>query len=134
MKEYRLCYIDGHKAWFTDSFENQWGDDFDDAPYECNAEEPYDSWSELIEDNEDMFKRKYIHHPIEHKVLYFDPGIKWDYCYLPCDRGMFSVEQINKGITPWIWSEDFKIDAGTTYEDFIKIVEENGGTIYERRK
>ena len=71
-KEYKLCYVEGQKAWFTDNFEKQWGDDWNDKPYECNAGEPYDSWSELIEDNKDIFKRKYKHHPIELKTLYFE--------------------------------------------------------------
>lgn len=22
--EYKLCYVDGHKAWFTNNFEKQW--------------------------------------------------------------------------------------------------------------
>ena len=45
---YRLCYVDdfehvryGGLLYFTDNFEHQWGDDWDDAPYECNAGEPY---------------------------------------------------------------------------------------------
>lgn len=50
-KEFKLCYVEGNKAWFTDNFENQWGDDWDDKPYEDNAGYPYDNWSEIIEDN-----------------------------------------------------------------------------------
>ena len=48
---------------------NSGGDDWDDAPYEHNAEPPYHSWSELIEDNEDFRKRKYKHHQIKIKTL-----------------------------------------------------------------
>ena len=51
-EEYKLCYVEGQKAYFTSNFEKQWGDDWNDRPYECNAGEPYDDWSELIEDNE----------------------------------------------------------------------------------
>jgi hypothetical protein len=57
-KEYRLCYIDGQKAWFTDNFEKQWGDDWNDKPYECNAGEPYNSWSELIEHKPPIYEKK----------------------------------------------------------------------------
>lgn len=33
-----LCYVDGGKAYFTtQKLEDQWGDDWDDAPYEHNA-------------------------------------------------------------------------------------------------
>lgn len=127
-KEYRLCYVDGQKAWFTDSFEKQWGDDWNDKPYECNAGEPYNSWSELIEDNEDIFKRKYKHHQIKLKTLYFEAN-DWSE-QKPCDMGRFSVEDINKGTVAWVHTDKFNILAGTEIEEFIKIIKENGGKIY----
>lgn len=127
-KEYRLCYVDGQKAWFTDSFEKQWGDDWNDKPYECNAGEPYNSWSELIEDNEDIFKRKYKHHQIKLKTLYFETN-DWSE-QKPCDMGRFSVEDINKGTVAWVHTDKFNILAGTEIEEFIKIIKENGGKIY----
>ena len=71
-EEYKLCYVDGNKAWFTNNFEKQWGDDWNDRPYEYNAGLPYDHWSELLEDNENVFKRKFKDHEIKHKVLYFE--------------------------------------------------------------
>ena len=128
-EEYKLCYIDGQKAYFTNNFEHQWGDDWGDKPYEHNAGEPYDSWSELIEDNEDIFKRKYKHHKIKHKVLYFETN-DWDE-RKPCDMGRFSVEDINKGIVAWIATEKFCIQAGTNIVDFINIIKENGGSIWQ---
>lgn len=127
-KEYRLCYVDGQKAWFTDNFEKQWGDDWNDKPYECNAGEPYNSWSELIEDNEDIFKRKYKHHQIKLKTLYFETD-DWSE-QKPCDMGRFSVEDINKGTIAWVHTDKFNILAGTEIEEFIKIIKENGGKIY----
>lgn len=128
--EYKLCYIDGNKAWFTSNFEHQWGDDWNDAPYEHNAEQPYDHWSGLIEDNEDMFKRKWKKHTIKHKTLYFEIPY---YSYLPCDNFLnspYSVEDINKNKVPWIKTEDFKIVAGTSIEIFKAIVKQYGGKIY----
>lgn len=127
-KEYRLCYVDGQKAYFTDNFEKQWGDDWNDKPYECNAGEPYNSWSELIEDNEDIFKRKYKHHQIKLKTLYFETN-DWSE-RKPCDMGRFSVEEINKGTIAWVHTDKFNILAGTEIEEFIKIIKENGGKIY----
>lgn len=56
-KEYKLCYVDGQKAWFTDNFEKQWGDDWNDKPYECNAEEPYDHWYEEIPHNPPVYEK-----------------------------------------------------------------------------
>ena len=104
------------------------GDDWDDRPYECNAGYPYNSWSELIEDNEDIWKRKWKGHPIKHKTLYFDID-DWSE-KKPCDMGSFSVEDINKQAIAWIHTDNFNIFAGTTYENFIDIIEHNGGKIY----
>ena len=131
---YKLCYVKGNKAWFTSDFKNQWGDDWNDKPYEHNAGEPYDSWSELIEDNENIFKRKYKHHKIKHKVLYFETG-DWTE-KRPCDgflNSPYSVEDINNKAIAWIRGNDFNILAGTTYKEFCEIIESHGGKIYEER-
>ena len=42
--------LDGytHYLYFTNDLEKQWGDDWDDAPYEYNAETPYDHDTEII--------------------------------------------------------------------------------------
>ena len=39
-----LCYIDqmGRAYFTTQALSKQWGDDWNDAPYEHNAETPYD--------------------------------------------------------------------------------------------
>lgn len=125
---YKLCYIEENKAWFTNNFEKQWGDDWNDAPYECNAGEPYDDWSELLEDNEDIWKRKWKQHPIKHKTLYFETN-DWSE-KKPCDMGSVSVEDINKQVVAWLHTDNFNIFAGTTYDNFIDIIEHNGGKIY----
>jgi hypothetical protein len=45
MKEFRLCYVNGPFAYFTTKeVSEQWGDDWNDAPYEHNAGKPYE-WS-----------------------------------------------------------------------------------------
>lgn len=107
---------------------NNGGDDWDDAPYEHNAGEPYNDWSELIEDNEDIFKRKYKHHEIKHKVLYFEVD-DWN-DQRPCDMGRYSVEDINKQAVAWIHTDKFNILAGTTIENFIDILERHGGKVF----
>lgn len=131
MEYYKLCYIEGNKAWFTNNFEKQWGDDWNDKPYEHNAGYPYEHWSELIEDNEDIFKRKFKHHPIKLKTLYFETN-DWSEAR-PCDNytnSPYSVEDINKQAIAWLHTDKFNILAGTTYENFIDIIEKHGGTIY----
>ena len=42
VKEPVLCYVEGNWAYFTTKdLDKQWGDDWDDAPYEHNAGTPY---------------------------------------------------------------------------------------------
>ena len=123
-KKYELCYIDENKAYFTSDWENQWGDDWDDVPYEHNAERPYIHY----------FKDG-IEYPIELKELYFEFPGKW--IKLPCNdfcNSPYSVAMINRGDVAWIRGDTFNILAKTTYEDFIKIVEDNDGVIYLPRK
>lgn len=127
-KEYKLCYVDGQKAWFTDNFEKQWGDDWNDKPYECNAGEPYYHWYEEIPHNPPVYKKEYKEHKIELKTLYFETH-DWAE-QKPCDMGRFSVEDINKGTVAWVHTDKFNILAGTEMEEFIKIIKENGGKIY----
>ena len=130
MEDFKLCYVDGQKAWFTDSFEKQWGDDWNDIPYESNAGYPYEYWSELIEDNPDILKRKWKHHPIKLKTLYFETD-DWNEMK-PYDVGNFSIEQINKGAIAWIITDKYCIQAGTTMKDFIDIIINNGGNIWKK--
>ena len=93
-KLYRLCYVSGNIMYFTDNFENQTGDDWDDAPYEHNAGEPYewvDEWS--AESN------KYRGHI---RMIAFMTDRWLDY---PCDgygNSPFSVDDINAGAIAWI--------------------------------
>lgn len=121
---YKLCYIEGNKAWFTNNLKKQWGDDWDDRPYECNAGEPYEYWLEEIE----CKPKEYKQHEIKHKILYFETNDWSD--KRPYDMGRFSVKDINKQAVAWIHTDKINILAGTTYENFIDIIEKNGGKIY----
>lgn len=40
-ENWKLCYVSHGRAYFVEDFENAWGDDWNDAPYEHNAGEPY---------------------------------------------------------------------------------------------
>ena len=98
------------------------GDDWNDAPYEHNAEPPY---TDYYDGDEQI--------PIELKTLYFEFPNEW--IRLPCDNytnSPYSVEDINRGAVAWIVGEKFVIHAKTTFEDFIRIVEDNNGVIYLR--
>lgn len=90
-------YIEGQRdkwAYFTDiPLSEQWGDDWDDAPYEHNAGYPYDDhWSSSTE------------HTILQVGFSTPPEM---YVKYPCDYGCgnspFSVEDINNGAVAWMY-------------------------------
>lgn len=123
-----LCYVDNNCAWFTTApikgrlGEIQWGDDWDDAPYEHNAGEPYE-WDIL---------RK--HGPYTLTRIYFEGNYT-----RPCDyfnNSPWSVYEINQGAAPWLKFGSFKneplivIPAGTTLSEFKRLVRQAGGDIF----
>lgn len=111
---YKLCYVESGKgcAYFTNvELKDQWGDDWDDIPYEHNAGEPYSDKNNI-------------------KKVYFELPKTY---YTPCSNtpnSSFSVKDINYGIVAWIWTDQFKLFAGTTLKEFIRVIQENGGKIY----
>lgn len=118
-----LCYIEGNKAYFTTCpLDQQWGDDWDDAPYEYNAEQPYE-W------HPDMNVPRY-----EITALYFE-----SYGYITPDgyttNSPFSVRAINRGDVAWLrygggYSDYPPIHAGTPLSEFKRLIKAAGGTIY----
>jgi len=121
-----LGYVDGNWAFFTTrNLADQWGDDWDDAPYEHNAGEPY-----CYSDHDAKEERE----PWEiTKVAldrYFEPPSE-GHCNSP-----WSVEQINAGAVAWLRSSRWKtgkpivIPAGTTFARFCELIGEGGGTVY----
>ena len=114
-----LCYIDGPWAFFTTQpLENQWGDDWDDVPYEHNAGCPYEpiegeSW-EIIK-------------------------VAWEGPFITPDDGVinsrYSVQAINRGDIAWlrpvVWEKLFRpISAGTTLQEFTDYMISVGGMVY----
>lgn len=104
--DYKLCYAErgdvrdceGDAIFYTYwlyftpiRMEDQWGDDWDDAPYEYNAEKPYDS---------DYVDGKWV----EHNILVLDFAVKpEDYLELPCDYSSYCVADINSGKVAWLF-------------------------------
>ena len=110
MGVYKLCYVDDNILYFTDHFETQWSDDWNDRPYEHNAEPPYtwnDEWSE-----EENIKHGHGHIRIfahEHNWLIKKPCDNYDY------NSIYSVEDINGGAIAWLFCEDAgSLMAGST--------------------
>lgn len=94
-----------HYAYFTPlSLDEQWGDDWNDAPYEHNAGEPYDS---LILSTKDVNGIKFVNETADVNILVvrfalnsYNSSFPRDYD--PCNSP-FSVEMINAGAVAWIY-------------------------------
>ena len=109
----RLCFVLDSFAWFTTlPLTEQWGDDWNDAPYQWNAGEPYGEIGTTL------------------TKLAFE--VNGD---TPDDAPAYSVEQINAGAVPWLRSwpsseTEWSIPAEATPEEFTRIIQEAGGTVY----
>jgi len=124
MKDPTLCYVRNNWAYFTfKSLDEQWGDDWNDAPYECNAGDPYwDEEGDIV------------------KVAYDGEFETPDHNYR---NSPYSVERINKGVVAWLDNtscmsgkelkeKGMVIMAGTTLPDFIKKIKQGGGNVYAK--
>lgn len=113
----RLCFVDGNGLCYFTSLpltgpERQWGDDWNDAPYEHNAGPPY------------------------------GPGIVTVYVqHYPWDRpgsgrlnSGWSVEAINSGEVAWLIPQHGAgrpcVMAGTTLEEFVAIMLKGGAKVF----
>lgn len=144
MTTYKLCYIEGNWAWFTTKdLDTQWGDDWNDAPYEHNAGDPYGPCQHKKSGKCicDSCKRDYNK----------DGSPKWrimkvafEVDLIPpkdvssaCEHvnSPYSVEMINNGAVPWLRPDKFTkttviIPAGTELNVFIDLIDAAGGTVY----
>lgn len=113
----KLCYVEDSMAWFTTN-ENQWGDDWNDAPYEHNAGTPY------RKDGHVLYRLMYRSHLMT-------PGELANY------NSWVSVEDINNGKTPWLKSDMPEFDdpvveifAGVSPDEFVSLIELAGGEVF----
>ena len=108
----------------TQDLKDQWGDDWDDAPYEHNAGYPYTPFrpdltvEKRVKDFPDCWHDNGDPKWVVYRVLVkFDHGVMFpNYGYTNCP---FSVEDINNGDVPWIDGSGCVVYAGTTYKDFF---------------
>lgn len=105
----KLCYIYKNTAYFTSKeLDEVWGDDWDDAPYEHNAGEPYDY---------DL-------------TICFDGEVLHDPAYMQYNS-RYSVKSINAGAAAWLTDDDkVSIPAGVSPSEFVKKVIEAGDRVY----
>lgn len=145
----KLCYIDQSdeyseqlELYFTEQdLDKQWGDDWDDAPYEHNAGIPYeDDYSEPEQGVENGVG---IYPKINIFKIFIEPE-DWKIHFITPRTGTlnspYSVKDINKGTVPWLVIKKDnevleKVMAGTTYDEFLFLNNKNRNPIkiYEPR-
>ena len=136
-----LCYIKNDTAYFTTQpLDKQWGDDWDDAPYEHNAGTPYRPCWHREGGKEcecEVCKRDWTGKNPNWEIII----LKFDFdAEKPCDfahngNSEYSVKDINSKKVPWLkpsqWVKDGKnIYAGTTIQEFCETIMNCGGRIY----
>lgn len=126
-----------HYLYFTNDMEKQWGDDWDDAPYEYNAETPYDSETDILQVPVciDYYKlmKAYEDDEAYEEVLREYPNYNKADIKLPRDWGgcnsPFCVMDINAGAVAWIFAtlsegryvtESIAIHAGENPQKVMK--------------
>jgi hypothetical protein len=122
-----LCYVSDCWAYFTtQKLSNQWGDDWDDAPYEHNAGTPY-----AFHDSDEKKGAK------PWKIT----RVAWDGDFETPSSNQsnspWSVKEINAGAVAWLRSSRWNgksviIPAGTSLERFCELIWEGGGSVYLR--
>ena len=122
-EKFKLCYISGNFAWFTTApLDEQWGDDWNDAPYEHNAGHPYE-WAK----HREMPEYKLM------KLAFYSDDLETPE-EIAGQNSLYSVQAINGKVTAWLsnrWGKPVvAIHAGVTPEDFIKVVKETGGDVF----
>lgn len=119
-----LCYISGAWAYFTtQSLSEQWGDDWNDAPYEQNAGAPY----RYSEGDKKKGRQPWQIFKVAWEGPFETP------CILPNSR--FSVKMINAGAIAWLRTDQWCknqiiIPAGTPLDRFVELIREAGGEVY----
>jgi len=123
----KLCYVQKPWAFFTtQDVAKQWGDDWNDAPYEHNAGWPYEWY---------LGEKKEPWNII--RVAFDSPH------ETPCDGAInsrWSVQQINAGAIAWLFPSSYDsnekvkpIYAGVTLAEFRTLIRTAGGVVYEDR-
>lgn len=123
MDQFKLCFVRSPWAWFTtQDLDKQWGDDWNDAPYEHNAGPPY---GPLASRGEEWYLLK----------VAFDGPL--DEACVGVSNSLWSVQDINRGVAPWLHRSKFcpdvpmvTIPAGVSPYHFRRAVESVGGRVY----
>lgn len=132
---YKLCYVDNHWAYFTtQDLGKQWGDGWSGAPYEHNAGAPYrysptkhETGVGAVPNTEPRYDVAMVAYSGDLETPENRVG----------GNSTYSVEMINAGAVAWLSTSRWHsgapvvIHAGTSYPEFVRLVQEAGGTVYE---
>ena len=153
-----LCYVAANVAYFTtQALADQWGDDWNDAPYEHNAGTPYSPYRSAMTTRENV---KPNHRVIGETASGFievsqyaeDGTPQWvihEVRFLPGNlstpddhhaNSPWCVQDINAGKHPWLktsaWHGEAYTDgtavlipAGVLYAEFVTLVRKAGGDV-----
>ena len=109
-----------HYAYFTPiELSEQWGDDWNDIPYESNAGIPYD---EVTEETKEVDGVKVATKCREYTIIKVPFTSKDEYVY-PSSYGYnspFCIKDINNKAVAWIYNGKDAIHAGINPYDFIE--------------
>jgi hypothetical protein len=124
-----LAYVSEPFAYFVDDIAAAHGDDWNDAPHDCNAGPPYGkAFTKVAYDGDDL----------EVVGGGFPSGLRW---------GALSVDAINRGEAPWIvqvrWGAPSEIvdgrevlaigvqvPSGVTIAEFERLIAQASGRVY----
>lgn len=144
-----LCMVKGDTMYFTtQEIERQWGDDWDDAPWQHNAGNPYTPIATAASFNKDTGQwetRLYTVNPdgsIPWSVYscywagpFYSPSLDAEWGTSERARKFYSAEQLNAGVLPWLEHDPDdgtpvqKLMAGMPYTAVRALVERCGGII-----
>lgn len=138
--EYYLCYGDPDEniLYFSERHaKDNWGDDWDDAPYEHNAGTPY---NEDYDGPELGIKNgRGIYNPIDIKEVRFELNEEIYEIRKPCYgtiNSSYAVKDINNGAIAWLYikscikdKESIAVNADCTLIEFTRIIKSLGGKL-----
>ena len=127
----------------TNSLDKQWGDDWNDSPYEHNAGIPYEPCVHFYSNGEiglaqnewNKEEPNFIIYVVEVDFSELQAALPHEYISYIYDDGQieidevlnssYSVSKINKGITPWLKKPFKSLYAGSSIDDLLKFVSKN---------
>jgi len=124
----------------TNSLDKQWGDDWNDSPYEHNAGTPYSasihyySNGDIVLDQREwnIEEPKFIIYTVEIMYSELKTVFPNEYILFIYDNGdiessdlfnsPYSVSSINNGAIPWLRKQFKSLYAGTNFNDLIEFI------------